>query len=76
MFSVDTDAHAPGQLDWQPYGCERAEACGVPAERIVNTRGVDDLLAWAAPARLRDRPGAAGTGRNRPERELFDRATI
>jgi putative hydrolase len=48
VFSVDTDAHAPGQLDWQPYGCERAEARGVTADRVVNTMGVDDLLAWAA----------------------------
>jgi putative hydrolase len=48
VFSLDTDAHAPGQLDWQPYGCERAEAVGVPADRIVNTRPVDELLAWAA----------------------------
>lgn len=45
-FAIDTDAHAPGQLDWQPYGCERAAACGVPVERIVNTWPVDDLLAW------------------------------
>jgi putative hydrolase len=47
-FSVDTDAHAPGQLDWQPYGCERAEACDVPVGSIVNTMAADDLLAWAA----------------------------
>jgi putative hydrolase len=46
-FAIDTDAHAPGQLDWQPYGCERAEAAGVPADRIVNARPVDGLLAWA-----------------------------
>jgi len=46
VFSIDTDAHAPGQLDWQPYGCERAEACGVPAARVVNTRSAGDLLAW------------------------------
>ncbi|HEX7355539.1 MAG TPA: PHP domain-containing protein [Mycobacteriales bacterium] len=46
--SIDTDAHAPGQLDWQPYGCARAAACGVPPDRIVNTRGVDELLAWTA----------------------------
>jgi putative hydrolase len=46
-FTIDTDAHAPGQLDWQRYGCERAVACGVPAERIVNTWPVADLLAWA-----------------------------
>ena len=31
-FSIDTDAHAPGQLDWQIYGCARAEECGVDAE--------------------------------------------
>jgi putative hydrolase len=48
VFSIDTDAHAPGQLDWQPYGCERAEDCGVPPDRVVNTRVADDLLAWAA----------------------------
>jgi putative hydrolase len=46
MFSIDTDAHAPGQLDWQPYGCERAVEAGVTEERVVNTRGVDELLAW------------------------------
>lgn len=47
LFSIDTDAHAPGQLDWQPYGCERAAVGGVPIERIVNTWSADDLLAWA-----------------------------
>ena len=46
LFSVDTDAHAPGQLDWQPYGCARAEECGVPVERVVNTWPVEELLAW------------------------------
>jgi putative hydrolase len=48
LFSIDTDAHAPGQLEWQPNGCVRAARCGVPLERIVNTRSADDLLAWAA----------------------------
>ncbi len=48
LFAVDTDAHAPGQLDWQPYGCERAEECGVPVDRVVNTKPVDELLAWTA----------------------------
>ncbi|GGM15845.1 PHP domain-containing protein [Dactylosporangium sucinum] len=47
-FSIDTDAHAPGQLDWLPNGCARAVACGVPPERIVNTLPAADLLAWAA----------------------------
>jgi putative hydrolase len=48
VFAIDTDAHAPGQLDWQPFGCERAAACGVPAESVVNARALDDLLAWTA----------------------------
>jgi putative hydrolase len=47
-FSVDTDAHAPGQLAWQDAGCTRAAQCGVPADRIVNTWPVEDLLAWTA----------------------------
>lgn len=46
LFSIDTDAHAPGQLDFQGYGCERAQACDVPVERIVNTWPVDELLSW------------------------------
>lgn len=46
LFSIDTDAHAPGQLDWQAIGCARAQACGVPAERVVNTWPLEDLLAW------------------------------
>ncbi|MGK8490289.1 PHP domain-containing protein [Nocardia asiatica] len=49
-FSIDTDAHAPGQLDWQGYGCERALANGVAAERVINTWPLADLLAWTRAA--------------------------
>ena len=45
-FVVDTDAHAPGQLAWQAYGCARAEECEVPAERVVNAGSADALAAW------------------------------
>jgi putative hydrolase len=45
-LSIDTDAHAPGQLDWLGYGCERAAACGVEVASIVNAMAADDLLAW------------------------------
>jgi putative hydrolase len=48
-LAVDSDAHAPGQLDWQPYGCERAAQCGVRPEQVVNTMSADDLLAWTRP---------------------------
>ncbi len=47
-FSIDTDAHAPGQLDWQWYGCERAMVNGVEADRVINTWPLDELLAWTA----------------------------
>ncbi|MGO1506617.1 MAG: PHP domain-containing protein [Microbacteriaceae bacterium] len=47
LFSIDSDAHAPGQLSLLDYGAERAEKAGVPAERIVTTWGLDRLKAWA-----------------------------
>ncbi|WP_255420420.1 PHP domain-containing protein [Nocardia sp. MDA0666] len=47
-FSIDTDAHAPGQLDWQGYGCERAAANQVPADRIINSLPLSELLAFTA----------------------------
>jgi putative hydrolase len=47
-FAIDTDAHDPGQLEWQTYGCDRAAECGVPAERVINTWDADALLAWTA----------------------------
>jgi len=46
LVVVDTDAHAPGQLEWQRHGCEKAAVAGVPVDRIMNTRPLDDFLAW------------------------------
>ena len=45
--SIDTDAHAPGQLEWQPWGCDLAARMGIEPERIVNTYEADELIAWA-----------------------------
>jgi putative hydrolase len=47
-FSIDTDAHATGQLEWQALGCDRAAERGVPIDRIINTMTAADLLAWTA----------------------------
>ncbi len=47
-LSIDSDAHATGQLEWQPHGCEKAAQAGVPVERIINTWPVDELLAWTS----------------------------
>lgn len=46
LLAIDTDAHAPGQLDWQLYGCARAQECGVPVERVVTSWSVEQLLDW------------------------------
>lgn len=48
LFSIDSDAHAPGQLSLLDHGAERAEKAGVPASRIITTWGLDRLLAWAS----------------------------
>jgi putative hydrolase len=47
LFTVDSDAHAPGQLDWLEFGCARAEGLGIPPERILNTCSADALLSRA-----------------------------
>jgi putative hydrolase len=46
-FSIDSDAHAPGQLAWLRYGCEKAIKAGIEPARIVNTMVADELIAWA-----------------------------
>ena len=46
--AIDTDAHAPGQLEWQPYGCDKAARLGIEPSEIVNTMDPDDLIGWAA----------------------------
>jgi putative hydrolase len=45
--AIDSDAHAPGQLAWLPYGCDRAAACSVQAPSVINIWEADQLLAWA-----------------------------
>jgi putative hydrolase len=47
LLSIDSDAHAPGQLDWLTNGCERAAICDADPARIVNTWPAEQLLAWA-----------------------------
>jgi putative hydrolase len=48
VVTIDTDAHAPGQLEWLDLGCEQAAEAGLEPERIMNARSVDDLLAWTS----------------------------
>jgi putative hydrolase len=47
LFSIDSDAHAPGQLALLDFGAARAESHGIPAGRIVNTWPLEQLLDWS-----------------------------
>jgi putative hydrolase len=47
LFAIDSDAHAPGQLDWLDSGCARAERHGIQPDQVINTRSAGD----AAPRR-------------------------
>jgi putative hydrolase len=44
VFSVDSDAHAPGQLDWLELGCARVEKAGIATDRVIDTWDVERLL--------------------------------
>ena len=48
LISINSDAHAPGQLSWLPLGCSRATECGAEPEQVVTTWDLDTLLAWTA----------------------------
>lgn len=51
LLAVDTDAHAPGQLTWQPYGAARAAECGAPVESVVTTWSAQRVLDWTGSRR-------------------------
>ena len=57
LFSIDTDAHAPGQLDWQILRLRAGRGVRAPRTRVVTTWTADELLAWTADRRT---PGAGG----------------
>lgn len=49
-FAVNTDAHAPGQLDFLGHGAQRALDAGIAPDRVINTWSADRLLTWPAGA--------------------------
>jgi putative hydrolase len=56
VFAINTDAHAPGQLDWLDGGCARAERFGIGPDRVINTRSAP-AMTRPTPADGRGRPG-------------------
>lgn len=51
LFAINSDAHAPGQLDMKAYGCERATRLGVPVDRIVTNWSAERVVEWARSGR-------------------------
>lgn len=51
LFSIDTDSHAPGQMEFLDIGAARATVHDIPLDRIVTTWPAERLLAWANPHR-------------------------
>lgn len=45
-FAIDPDAHEPRGLDTLPYGVLLARKARLPADRVLNTRGADDVLRF------------------------------
>lgn len=48
VVTIDTDAHAPGQLEWQRFGCEKAALVHLPVDQIMNTLPMEKFLAWTS----------------------------
>ena len=46
LFAIDSDAHAPGQLDWLANGTVRAEQAGITPGRVINARPAAELAGW------------------------------
>jgi putative hydrolase len=46
LVSIDTDAHAPGQLEWMNYGCDKAALAGIEPDDVINTWDVARLADW------------------------------
>ena len=44
VFTIDTDAHAPGQLDWLLAGCVRAARHGIGPDRVITALPAAELL--------------------------------
>ena len=48
VFAIDTDSHHTRDLVRMDYGVQYAQRAWVTADRVVNTWGRDDFLAWVS----------------------------
>ncbi|MFL5766489.1 MAG: hypothetical protein ACJ758_01430 [Actinomycetota bacterium] len=52
-ISIDTDAHAPRELEFQEFGIAAAIRAGFPRERVLNFLSAEELRAWVTESRDR-----------------------
>ena len=45
-FMIDTDSHHVSDLRRMDYGVQYAQRAWVTKDRVINTRSLDDFLAW------------------------------
>jgi putative hydrolase len=50
-FSIGSDAHSAPELEFLPFGLATAALAGIPRERILNYRAVEEVVAWGAALR-------------------------
>lgn len=55
MLSIDTDAHSVTDLSRMHLGVMTAKRAGIPTDRIINTLGIDELLAFVGRKRSKGR---------------------
>ncbi|GAB99272.1 hypothetical protein GONAM_08_00630 [Gordonia namibiensis NBRC 108229] len=48
LFAIDSDAHAPGQLEFKVLGARRAVEHDIDPDRIVTTWSSERLLEWTS----------------------------
>ena len=52
-FSIGSDAHSAPELEFLPFGMATAALAGIPRDRILNYRTVEEVVAWGAELRGR-----------------------
>ncbi|HVO44037.1 MAG TPA: hypothetical protein VMT34_15520, partial [Aggregatilineales bacterium] len=53
MLAIDTDAHSAGDFEMLPYGIMTARRGWVEPSDVINTRGVDEFIAWMRTSKVR-----------------------
>ena len=48
VLAIDSDAHRTDELAYLRWGVDQARRAWVEPRHVMNTRGLDDLLAWVA----------------------------